>query len=66
MADKINPHLYCENHPSSRHIHQLKKKVHGTEKMCLLDKILPVLRKTLFITLPNVFHALRLFLQNRQ
>lgn len=35
-----------------------KKTVQGTEKMYLLDKILPVLRMTLFITLPNVFHAI--------
>ena len=61
MADRINPHLYCENHPLSRHTqHQWKKKktVQGTEKMYLLDKILPVLRMTLFITLPNVLHAI--------
>ena len=43
-----------------------KKKFMELKKMCLLDKILPVLHKTSFITLPNVFHALRLFLQNRQ
>ena len=35
MADKINPHLYCENHPSSRHIHQLKKKKFMELKKCV-------------------------------
>lgn len=63
MADKINPHLYRENHPSFRHTYHIskkekKKKVHGTKKMYLLDKVLPEVRKSSFITLPNVFHAI--------
>lgn len=45
----------------THNIRKKKKKqqtVQGTEKMYLLDKILPVLCMTSFITLPNVFHAI--------
>lgn len=62
MADKIN-HIFTVKTipPSGTHntsVKKEKKKVHGTKKMYLLDKVLPELCKSSFITLPNVFHAI--------
>lgn len=49
MAGKSNPHPHPANHPPSTCI--ISGKVHGTEKMHLLDKVLSVVGKTLCVTL---------------
>lgn len=49
MAGKSNPHPHPANLPPSTCI--ISGKVHSTEKMHLLDKVLSVVGKTLFITL---------------